>query len=236
LQILIHDIGIPHALHSDDAKEITQGRFKALCRDYNIPCTQTEPYSPWQNRAEGGIRELKRHVSRKIKSRNVPLKLWDFCSRWSCDVRSKTSSNNFILEGRTPYGAVTGHTPDISSLTDYDFYEPVWYFDELAQFPESKCHIRRWLGEACTIGQAMCYYVLPKNGIPIARSTVQPITEDQKMTDEVKKELRDLDQAIETKLGSFDTTADTDLPNYFQPQGNEDDDESDTETPQFEPI
>ncbi len=81
LQALIHDIGIPHALHSDDAKEITHGRFKALCRDYNIPCTQTEPYSPWQNRAEGGIRELKRHVSRKMKSQNVPLKLWDFRSR-----------------------------------------------------------------------------------------------------------------------------------------------------------
>jgi hypothetical protein len=59
LQALIHDIGIPHALHSDDAREITQGCFKALCRDYSIPCTQTEPYSPWQNRAEGGIRELK---------------------------------------------------------------------------------------------------------------------------------------------------------------------------------
>jgi hypothetical protein len=52
LQALIHDIGIPHALHSNEAREITEGRFMALCRDFSIPCTQTEAYSPWQNHCE----------------------------------------------------------------------------------------------------------------------------------------------------------------------------------------
>ncbi len=66
LSAFIHDIGIPHAIHSDDAKDLTQGRFKSLCKDYSIPCTSTEPCSPWQNHAEGGIRELKRHVHRKM--------------------------------------------------------------------------------------------------------------------------------------------------------------------------
>jgi hypothetical protein len=75
LSTFIHDIGIPHAIHSDDAKELMQGRFRSICKDYSIPCTSTEPYSPWQNRAEGGIRELKRHVHRKMKARNVPQDL-----------------------------------------------------------------------------------------------------------------------------------------------------------------
>jgi hypothetical protein len=41
LQALIHEIGIPHAIHSDDAKEIMHGKFKSLCSDYSIPCTLT---------------------------------------------------------------------------------------------------------------------------------------------------------------------------------------------------
>jgi hypothetical protein len=89
------------------------------------------------------------------------------------------------LEGRTPFEAVTGNTPDISSISDYDFYEPVWYFDEISSFPEPKCKMARWLGEAYNIGKAMCYFILPTNSIPIARSTVQPITNDLRMTQEV---------------------------------------------------
>jgi hypothetical protein len=113
LSAFIHKIGIPHAIHSDDAKELTQGRFRSICKDYSIPCTSAEPYSPWQNRAEGGIRELKRHIHRKMKARNVPQRLWDFRSKWSCVVRSKTTNNHPYLEGRTPFEAITGNTPDI---------------------------------------------------------------------------------------------------------------------------
>jgi hypothetical protein len=59
LLTFIHDVGIPSSIHSDGAKELSQGRFKTICTEYGIPSTITEPYSPWQNRAEGGIRELK---------------------------------------------------------------------------------------------------------------------------------------------------------------------------------
>jgi hypothetical protein len=75
---------------------------------------------------------------------------------------------------------VMGHTPDISSLAEFDFYEPVWYY-ESNNFPETKRHIGRWLGEANNIGQAMCYFILPKSSIPITRSTVQAISEADKM-------------------------------------------------------
>jgi hypothetical protein len=73
LNTFIHEVGIPHELHPDNAKELMEGRFKQICRDYGIKTTYSEPHSPWQNRAEAGICELKRHVHRKMKSRNVPL-------------------------------------------------------------------------------------------------------------------------------------------------------------------
>lgn len=124
LSTFIHDIGLPHTIHSDDAKELVKGKFKSLCKEYSIPTTSTEPYSPWQNWADGGIRELKCHDHRKMKACNV-----DICSRWSCDISSKSSSDHPYLNGRTPHEAVTGITPDISSVADFNFYEPVWYFD-----------------------------------------------------------------------------------------------------------
>jgi hypothetical protein len=229
LLAFIQEVCIPSAIHSDDAKEITQGRFKKLCSEYEIPTSTTEPYSPWQNRAECGIRKLKRHVHRKMKSRNVPQQLWDFCCKWSCDVKSKTSGTAFQLEGRTPYEAILGDTPDISSLIDYDFYEPVWYYCETNTFPEPKRLLARWLGEAHKVGQAMCYYILPASGIPVACSTVQPVSPEERTIEEIQQELAALDNAIHSKLGE---PIKEDLPDYFNPDG----DIPDHLTPQFDPV
>jgi len=68
LNAFIHEVEIPDELHSDDAKELMEGKFRAICRDYGIKTSYSEPHSPWQNRAEAGIRELKRHVHRKMKA------------------------------------------------------------------------------------------------------------------------------------------------------------------------
>jgi hypothetical protein len=219
LSAFIHDVGIPNIIHSDDAPELLHGNFRRLCKDYGIQNIYTEPYSPWQNRAEGGIRELKRHVHRKMKSKQVPSRLWDFCCRWSCEIRNKTSSNLYALDGRTPYEAVYGNTPDISSLTSFDFYDPVWYYDQTAEFPEPKRKIARWLGEAQDFGQAMCYWILPMSGTPIVRSTVQPITDEQFRMEETKTELKSLDKRILNKLGEsthhMTSTIQTLMPKIF---------------------
>jgi hypothetical protein len=163
-----------------------------------------------------------------MKARHVPPKLWDFCCKWTCGIRSKTSSTLFAFEGHTPYEVVTGNNPDISSLIDFDFHEPVWYYDEHQQFPEPKRLIARWLGEAHNVGQAMCYYILPASGIPIAQSTVQPISSDQRMQDEVKQELLELDKAILQKFGEPERD---DLPEYFDNTQS-----PDYITPSFEPV
>jgi hypothetical protein len=216
LKCFIRDVGIPQTIHSDNAKELMQGEWKKICNEFMITTTYTEPHSPWQNRAEGQIRELKRHVQRKMKSRNVPKRLWNYCVKWSCDVRNKTASNLFALEGRTPYEAIYGHTPDISSLCEFDFYEPVWYFDPHT-FPEDNRLLGRWLGEAHQIGQAMCYWILTNTRKVIARSTVQAISEADINTEQVTSELKAFDSAIETRLSDSSEGHDSlDLPDYLQ--------------------
>ena len=59
---MIQDVGIPKHLHTDDAKKLTAGTWKKVCKESRISMSNTEPYSPWQKRAEGRIREVKRHV------------------------------------------------------------------------------------------------------------------------------------------------------------------------------
>ena len=79
LMYMIEDIGIPFEMHVDGAKEENLGRWEEVRKACLIKQTQTEPYSPWQNRAESGIRELKKMVERLMLRSRSPECLWDFC-------------------------------------------------------------------------------------------------------------------------------------------------------------
>jgi hypothetical protein len=112
---------------------------------------------------------------------------------------------------------------------DHDFYEPIWYYDEILQFPEPKRKLARWLGEAHNAGQAMSYFILPQSRIPIVRSSIQPITSEEKQTITEQDELNHLDEAIKIKCKSIKPD---EISNFLLHQFNEDD----YNTPQFEPV
>jgi hypothetical protein len=179
LVAVMQDVGIPSALHSDDAKELTQGRMGEIMRKAWIKPTQSEPYSPWQVRAELCNRELKKAVCHALYRTNAPGRLWDYCTAYHSEIRNLTAHPHYNLQGRTPYELVTGNTPDISQYTDFAWYDNVWYFDQEAAFPENRKKLAKWLGVAHTVGQALCYYLLPPSGKPIVRSTVQPVSHDE---------------------------------------------------------
>jgi hypothetical protein len=80
LQEFIQDVGIPSIIHSDGAPELSKGHWKELCRMHGIKETITEPHSPFQNRAEINIRELKKQTRRLMQSTSTPLRLWDMCA------------------------------------------------------------------------------------------------------------------------------------------------------------
>ena len=52
----IQDVGIHTLLHSDDAKELTEGNWQKVHQEHSIKQTLMEPHNPWQNLAEGTIR------------------------------------------------------------------------------------------------------------------------------------------------------------------------------------
>ena len=59
LSTFIHEVGIPHEIHCDEAQELIQGEMKKKMIKYEIYNTWAESYSPWQNSAEDSIRVIK---------------------------------------------------------------------------------------------------------------------------------------------------------------------------------
>jgi len=199
LQELIRDVGIPSHMHTDGAKEMTMGDWKRTCQEAGIKMTHTENRSPWQNRTEVEIRELKRHVRRLMSRSRTPHKLWDFCCMYATELRNRLARPLPQLHGRTPYEMITGNTPDISEFLEFEWYQPVWYF-EPTTFPDQVRHLARWIGVAHRVGQAMCYWLLPKSGIPIARTTVQALSEEELMRLDIQEQIKDYDEVIKDKL------------------------------------
>jgi hypothetical protein len=156
LQELFHDVGIPQHIHTDGAKEMVLGNWKKTCNEYGIKMSQTEKSSPWQNKTEIEIRELKKHTRRFMGKMKTPIKLWDFCATYVSHLRNHTVRPLIDLNGRTPYEKITGNTPDISELLEFEWYQPIWYY-EPSEFPHQNKLLGRWIGIAHRIGQALCF-------------------------------------------------------------------------------
>jgi hypothetical protein len=200
LDILFSDVGVPTALHTDGAKELTAWRWKQVREKHGgIRQTLAEPYSPWQNRAESEIRELKRTTRRIMQKMKVPPRLWDYCIEYVSELLCRTALGLYSLKGRTPYELVTGETPDISEWTDFSFYEPIW-FHTADLFPGRRHNLGRWMGVSSNVGHVMCYWVLTKSGEINARSTVQHLSADELASPEVQAQLADFDSEVERRL------------------------------------
>jgi len=68
LSLMFHRDGVPPTMVTDGSKEQTLGEFRRKLREADCHLRVTEPYSPWQQAAEGCIREIKRGSSCKMIS------------------------------------------------------------------------------------------------------------------------------------------------------------------------
>ena len=205
---LANDKGMPTTFVMDNSLEQTKGEFKRIARSYGCRIHQLDTYSPWQNTAEDGIRELKKGSGRTMVSKHVPSVLWDHCYEWEAKILSHTARSHYKLQSQVPEAHLTGQTPDISNLAEFGFYDWVKYY----AFADSEQSLGRWLGPADDeIGSAMTFKILQKNCVIYFTATVRPLTE-QEWNDPVEIQHRaDFDQVVLQRLGQPLVDADIEL-------------------------
>ena len=198
LTTFIHQVGIPHELHSDGAKALTQGEFQKKTRKYEIHTSETEPYSPWQNHAERENKIIKKLGRYFMQSTNTPIVLWSFAFVFAAIVRTMTASTKIGMNNRTPFEAIHGFTPDISEYASFHWYQWVWYWEPTAAQTQK---LGRWCGVADTVGSGHAYYVLTIKGNVICRSSVTHLSADD--MHETKEQRRIFDDEIKVLLGDY---------------------------------
>jgi hypothetical protein len=144
-----------------------------------------------------------------------PQRFWDDCIIREAYVISHTSMYIFGLEGQVPESKVKCDTFDISTVSEYAWYEWVKFRDTAASFPVSKIQLGRDLGAAIDIGPTMVRNILKKNGSVMYRTSVGSLTLDEIQSPTGKKVREEFDMAIEKKFGaSMDKSDFKDDPDY----------------------
>ena len=136
----------PDTLISDQAKEETMGQMRKKVQEVGVHYKECEPYSPFQNCVEAGIRELKRAVKRSMVKKSTPMWLRDYRAELQSDIRSSTALDLYALGGMTPETLIKGSIPDISRLVEHEWYDWVKFRDEVPSFPDTYEVLGWWLG------------------------------------------------------------------------------------------
>lgn len=201
LSQLLRDVGVPEKMVMDGSKEQLGHRFRNQCRDAGCKTQTTEPYSPWSNRAELAIRELKKATRRRMVSSGAPRRLWDDCIELEADIMSHTARDEYAFQGQTPQAILMGHASDISKYAEFAFYQWVMWYDSQAPFPEPRNTLGRYLGPTRDEGMAMSAKLLKSNGNTTFRSTFNALTEDQMKQPSMIKRMEAFDLAVNKKIG-----------------------------------
>jgi hypothetical protein len=200
LQEFIKDVGIPNEMVCDGAGEQVgpKSDFIKACRRVHYKMRRTEPHSPWQNQAEGMIGETKRQRKTKTSAKNVPGRVWDYGLVHESTIMSHITRGP---DGRTGYERMTGYTPDISEMLDFDIWNLIWYHQPGTDTSEPVRRLGRWLGIAHRIGSDMCYWVIPVSGVVLACITVQRISTPLELqVTELQDQVKEFDIALRERL------------------------------------
>jgi len=163
-------------LISDNAKAEISERVKDILRTFMIKDWQSEAYNKNQNFAERGWQDTKAKANALLNWCNAPKNCWLLALKYICFVLNHTAHES--LNWRTPIKWLLGHTPDISVLLQFFFWEPVYYMKEDVKWGESTECLGRMVGISETVGHAMTYLVLTASGNIISRAVLRSATKE----------------------------------------------------------
>ena len=194
-----HDFGIPEHITFDGATaQVGKNTlFMRTLKQYQCEYHVSGPRRPNENPAEAGIRALKLRWYRIMQKNKVPKRLWDFGVVWVSETGNLIATGSKYADKRTSIEIITGDTPDISEYVDFGFYDWVTYRPNAGLGENS---LGRWLGVSHKVGQLLSYWILTVSGMVISCTTVQRLTESEKIEDHWKNQLTTFDNLIEERL------------------------------------
>ena len=74
---LFKNDGVHAKIVIDGAREQIVCKFKEACQDTTVQVQLLEYNNPWENRAEGAVRDNKRAARRAKKNSDLPARLWN---------------------------------------------------------------------------------------------------------------------------------------------------------------
>jgi hypothetical protein len=169
-------------MRPDNAKELVLGNWKQKLQRYGCLLAPIKAHTPNLNLAELSIRELKRLFQRFMQASNAPAVLWDyFCFELAALIHSHTCLILDQLEGKPPKTMLLGDTVDISFLSEFAWYNYVWYHVHVPTAPEMQNRLLgRWLGPSTDCGEAMSSYVLTQTAQVVSRTSVYPLSPEDR--------------------------------------------------------
>ena len=120
LSLVFKRDGVPPRVVVDNSKEQSLGKFRAKCLEADSHLVNTEPYSPWQQAAEGCVKHTKQASSNKMLKTGTPKPLWDHCIELQALIRSHTALDIFGLQGQVPETVMMSKTVDMNNLCEFE--------------------------------------------------------------------------------------------------------------------
>ena len=98
--------------------------------------------------------------------------------------------------------------PDISPYAQFDWYEPVYYWDTNPQFPFERKILGHWISIAKVATDLMAFYILTPSGRILVCKGVWALTTNELCTPEVQVKLAKLTKSIAQQIGDNVAKAD----------------------------
>ncbi len=155
-QDFVREVGAPNVLLTDNAQTQVGAKWTKTSRENITRQIATAPYNQNQNQAERKIKDVKNRVLLVLRHSKAPAVFWCYCLRWVVDCMNHSAVTS--LDWRTPIEVLDGHKPDISVFR-FAFFQPVWYYEPAARYPDPNFCPGRFVGIAWDHGDAFTYRI-----------------------------------------------------------------------------
>jgi len=118
--------------------------------------------------------------------------------------------NIHALHGDVPAAVLTGATPDISYISEFGWYEYVWYISPQGTDTLQRKQLGRYCGPSHDVGDALCAErILTDKALLVSRTSVIPLSLEETNSDVIKKKKQDYEESLKKYLGKrYDVSKD----------------------------